>query len=159
MPDMEADLIGQYHQQFSGGPYWLGIAIGPGWMPIVAQACQEIQDALDMDDLQRFHWLQIKEKWGELTMYWGPRNRVVISAVSPGSIVEFETDKENTAGDMESDLSPATRAHITAIVTHARERASRTCEYCGATGTKRQWPCVAVMCDACTQRTGCRHGQ
>lgn len=150
---MDKNIINQYPQQFSGGPYWLGINIGPGWIPIVAHVCQEIQNMLSEDDLRKFHWIQIKEKWGRLTMYWGPKHQVIISAVCPEGVVEFESkaNDENQGDGMEADLSPAVRDRIMEIVEHAQELASRTCENCGTVGRLRPWPHVSVLCDKCNQ--------
>jgi hypothetical protein len=152
---MDKNIINQYPQQFSGGPYWLGINIGPGWIPIVAHVCQEIQNMLSEDDLRKFHWIQIKEKWGRLTMYWGPKHQVIISAVCPEGIVEFESvaNDGNQDDDMKADLSPAIRERIMEIITRAQERASKTCEYCGAEGSIRSWPHISVLCETCNQLT------
>lgn len=143
--DAEQEIIKQYPEQFSGAPHWLGINIDNGWLPIVAQACQEIQESLSTDDLRKFHWIQIKQKWGRLTMYWGPGHRVVISAVCPGGIVEFESETTHEPGAI--DLSPEVRDRIMAIVARAQFRASRTCENCGMAG--QMFHGTSILCVTC----------
>lgn len=149
----EYDIVARYSEQFSGAPHWFGIAIGPGWLPIFSQVCEEIQIALDPDELRKFYWIQIKQKWGRLTMYWGPRHPVFVSCVSPSGVVDFvptETD-ESINGTLENDVSPASRERVREIIQRAQFQASATCDECASVGHLRSRPSISVLCDACCQ--------
>jgi hypothetical protein len=51
-----------------------GLTCGEGWFPIIEQACTKIQEVLDKHPDMDFKWLQIKEKFGQLTLYGGFTN-------------------------------------------------------------------------------------
>lgn len=103
------DVIEWFPQQFTGATNWLGIAIEPGWMPIVVDACRQIQSALTPAELKNFHWIQIREDWGKLMMYWEPRHCVAVCIVSPVGGIGFvkTTDGSNTFHDQDDLASVA----------------------------------------------------
>lgn len=125
MTDNRHTLTDLYPQQFPWRRF-CGFRMGRGWKPIVEKACREIQQTLSTDDLRRFHWRQIKEKCGRLVMYFGP------PPMAPDT------------------LTPAARERAQEIVEYAQEEAERTCELCGAPGS-RDAEDIYVLCDACRE--------
>ncbi|MFA7268473.1 MAG: hypothetical protein WC073_03940 [Sterolibacterium sp.] len=148
---LENEIISKHPEQFHRGEIWLGIDIGDGWKTIVLDACRQVQVTLTADELHPFHWTQIKQKWGQLRMYWRPRSGVAICCTAPDGIIEFErvTQREISTGNGGNEISVATQERIRAIVDLAAERASVTCEICGEDGQLRHVGCVRVLCDAC----------
>lgn len=51
-----------------------GLTCGEGWFQIIEQACARIQEVLDKHPDMDFKWLQIKEKYGQLTLDGGFTN-------------------------------------------------------------------------------------
>ncbi len=165
------DVIEWFPQQFRGATHWLGMTIEPGWMPIVADVCQHIQSALTPAELERFHWIQIRQEWGKLALYWEPRHRVVVSPASPSASIKIDADVDDRdlfyADDSdfgpasaaksefdaviarEMDISAAARQKVEEIIVFAQRRATRTCEHCGAAGRLRHEPTINVLCDDC----------
>lgn len=148
---LERDIISKYPEQFSGGDIWLGIDIGDGWKTIVLDVCRQIKDTLTADELRPFHWTQIKQKWGQLRMYWRPRSGVAICCATPDRVTDFEhvTQREISTGNGGNEIPVATQERIRSIVDLAAERASVTCEICGEEGQLHHVGCVRVLCDAC----------
>jgi hypothetical protein len=60
-----------YAYQFTGPHIGLGMYLG--WIPLVVQACTAVDELLGPDK-RGFHWVQIKEKFGELRMYYEMEN-------------------------------------------------------------------------------------
>ena len=148
---LENEIISKHPEQFYGGEIWLGIDIGDGWKTIVLDACRQVEDTLTADELRPFHWTQIKQKWGQLRMYWRPRGGVAICCTAPDGITEFEyvTQREISTGNGGNEIPVATQERIRSIVDLAAKRASVTCEICGKEGQLRHVGCVRVLCDAC----------
>lgn len=84
-------------------------------MGLIEQACSEVHEALPRGQEHRFGWLQIKEKFGELRMYW---------AVS-------QTDEAGrvSASDLESDACWALASERIAKILETAERESRLIPY------------------------------
>lgn len=96
-----------------------GLACSEGWFPIIEQACARIQEILDKNPVE-FKWLQIKEKWGQLTL--------------------------NGAFTNEEEAIPA----VYDIIKEAQTDSLKVCEICGIRGkvtTKGIW--VRTLCNKC----------
>lgn len=116
-----------------------------GWFPLVAHACQQV-DALVRDDRfkHRFHFLQLKEKFGTLRMYWRARG--------VGNTLRVDLFSEAGVTSLESVPTGGTRDALVAreirnVVRAAEAASGRTCIVCGAAGTVRQGGWVLTLCD------------
>ena len=140
-----------YPAQFSGSPFWKGLGVDSGWLPIVDDVCRQIQAALSADELGRFHWLQIKQENGGLTMFWSPMYRAVMDPLGPHTCLDYESmrDIRWRFDECETDLDLATLRRIQKIIVNAKDRATNTCEHCGGAGTLRQLPSEDILCDRC----------
>lgn len=116
-----AKLETKYPEMFSQ-PYG-GIAVGPGWWPIIEVLCDQIHHHIKFKNEQRDRWnrgegcppvtiSQIKEKFGGLRFYYD-------------------------GGD------PA----IAGMVTMAESWAARSCEECGKPGKSRDGGWIRTLCD------------
>jgi hypothetical protein len=143
-------IADRFPEQFQGGPYFLGISIDAGWESIVSNACQAIQTALTEDELKLFHWIQIKEKFGGLNMYWGPHNTLPVTIIGHAQITNLEVESKHT----EPGFSPDTVATIRAIVERAGKKASKTCEVCGAEGRLYAGSYWRTLCDTHANEDG-----
>lgn len=111
-------LESKYPKMFSH-PYG-GVAVGPGWWPIIEVLCANIQSHIDWWNTNRGDRLivpqvvveQIKEKYGGLRFYY-------------------------QGGDDQ----------ISGMVRMAEAWAYRSCEDCGAPGKSRSGGWVKVLCD------------
>ena len=143
------EIIDQYPEQFQGGPYFLGISIDSGWTPIVLDACREIQERLTADELRRFHWIQIKEKFGGLKLYWGPDNTISVAIIEPATVHSLEIASDEPPG-----FTKPTVLAIREIVARACERAGRTCEICGGPGRLYADGYWQTLCEDCAAERG-----
>ena len=116
-----ARLESKYPERFSQ-PYG-GIAIGPGWWPIIEALCDQIHHHVKFKNEQRDRWnrgdgcppvvvSQIKEKFGGLRFYYD-------------------------GGD----------SAIAGMVTMAESWAARSCEECGKPGKRREGGWIRTLCD------------
>ncbi len=116
-----ARLESKYPEMFSQ-PYG-GIAIGPGWWPIIESLCAQIHHHVKFKNEQRDRWnrgegcepvkvTQIKEKFGGLRFYYD-------------------------GGD----------ATVDGMVRMAESWAIRSCEECGKPGRTRDGGWIRVLCD------------
>ena len=140
-----------YPAQFSGSTFWKGLGVDSGWGYLVDDVCRQIQAALTADELERFHWLQIKQESGGLTMFWGPMYRAVLDPLGPHTCLDYASRQEIRwrFDECETDLDLATISRIQKIIANARVRATYTCEHCGGAGTLRLHPSKDVLCDSC----------
>jgi len=114
--------------------YW-GIECWSGWLSIVLDAAIKMEALLTemmtngvaRDDLPGC--VQIKEKFGELRIYW----RAV-------------------------DGAPVT-PHMQEVIEDAARRAALTCTRCGAPGFTRPGLGIAPLCDACAETVRWQHKQ
>jgi hypothetical protein len=143
-------IIEQFPQQFEGGEYFLGISIDAGWHSIVIDACQQIQDSLSPSELELFAWVQIKEKFGGLQMYWGPHNVLSVTIIGPDNITNIEVESKSTA----PGFTQETVDKINGIVGEAQRRASQTCEICGDRGRIYQGAYWRTLCDQHAHKDG-----
>jgi len=140
-----------YPAQFSGSPSWKGLGIDSGWVPIVGDVCRQIQAALNANELERFHWLQIKQENCGLTMFWSPMYRTVLDPT--GLHTHLDCDSQSVIrwrfDECENAFDPATIRRVQGIIANAQDRAKNTCEHCGGAGTLRQHASEGVLCDGC----------
>lgn len=59
-----------------------GLECGDGWLPILDDLCTKLSDALKRDPGTQFRFMQVKEKWGALTMYYNGGNDEMRSLLS-----------------------------------------------------------------------------
>lgn len=130
----------QFPAQFDG-PYYLGTSIFDGWLPIVTEACQRIQDVLTPEEMERFSWAQIKEKFGGLQMYWHS-NRIPVSAIHPEGVSNFEVKVGR-----DDEVLDRIQAKVAPIIADAQRRAAKTCEICGGPGYLRPGGYWQTLCD------------
>jgi len=140
-----------YPAQFCGSPFWMGLGVDSGWVPIVDDVCRQIHAALTADELQKFHWLQIKQENGGLTMFWSPMYRAVMDPLGRHTCLDYDSQREIRwrFDECEVDLDLATVRRIQEIIANARVRATNACEHCGGAGTLRQQLSEDVLCDPC----------
>lgn len=118
----------QYAHQLEKGPHWLGIAVLPGWLPIVSALLARIDRELTPFELRRVRWAQIKQKWGGLRMYYhldGQLARLHMDLATPDALIHL----------VEGIDDPLT-LKIDRFIQDAAEKASNTCEICGEPGEK-----------------------
>jgi hypothetical protein len=140
-----------YPAQFSGSPFWKGLGVDSGWMPIVDDVCRQIQATLTANELQKFQWLQIKREKSGLTMFWSPMYRAVLDPLGPHTCLDYELQRviRWRFDECEPDLDLATIKRIHEIIANAEDRATNTCEHCGGAGIMRQHLSEDVLCDGC----------
>ena len=103
-----------------------------GWHPLVRGVCEQV--AVLAPDL---YWIQIKEKFGGLRMYF-PEGPLLADNVSTGEIIA------KLGGD-----TPLAQA-VSKIVDDAMSQSSHICAWCGSAGVRRReetW--IVTACDAC----------
>lgn len=138
-----AALKQRFPYQFRGMPYYM-VSIDPGWIEVIEEACARIDAALTESEKQIFRWLQIKEKFAGLRLYWegGPLH---VDFMHPEGRMHFEVDPTEPPR-----LSEAIRKEIAQIIAEAAGRAETLCQVCGKPGQLRQrengW--MITACDA-----------
>jgi hypothetical protein len=140
-------LKGRFRYQFRGlFPH--GFAVGQGWMPLVENLCTELDALFGPDERDAFTFLQIKEKFGGLRVYWRDL------AVHGRDVLAVLLDAPNVEPDLQafvlSRLTPMEASKVAAIgdcVRAAEKAAARTCEMCGAPGTLRRDQLLRTCCD------------
>jgi hypothetical protein len=67
-------LRARYPYQFSR-TFEYGLELPEGWRGIIEGTCEQVDALLEAENIPKrnFSWLQIKEKFGGLRMYWGRR--------------------------------------------------------------------------------------
>lgn len=102
-------------------------AFARGWFPIIVHSCEAIDALVRVDQYQhRFHWEQIKEKFGTLRLHWHARGRGVANASGRDGLVA---------------------AQIAEIVRAAEAQSAHTCIVCGSAGTLRPNGWALTLCD------------
>jgi hypothetical protein len=143
--DHPRDLQAAYPYQFAKPLREAAFEFARGWLPIVASACSEFDALVSADKYQhRFHWIQIKEKFGTLRLYWGARamRGMRIDVLKPTGVASL-IPKPHGKG---RDGAVATR--IAQIVREAEQRSAHACIVCGAPGVVRPGGWVLTLCDA-----------
>jgi hypothetical protein len=104
-----------------------GFEISDGWYPLLWSLFERLE--FELNGKNQFEILQVKEKWGDLTIYW--------SGFSRGENAEKLDDK--------------TFARIAHWIDHAEEVSSSICENCGRLGKRRGGSWVKTLCDVCEE--------
>ncbi|MDP3457043.1 hypothetical protein [Methyloversatilis sp.] len=150
-------LQDRFDEQFRG-PHYLGTSIHAGWKPVVERALERVREALTPEEMAAFHWVQIKEKFGHLRMYWNSAV-VPISLMSEDGVEEIAIDTSFDKGlsdkspvnevtsEHEISILTALRQKIDVIVQAAESEARRTCHCCGQPGRLYYGGCWATLCD------------
>lgn len=137
------------HEMFPSlfdGEYYLGTSIGNGWRQIVINMCQQIQDSLSKDDHERFSFIQIKEKFARLTVYFRPTNTIPVSLI--GGENGFTNIEVPVAPEHEEpSLTTEGRGVVDKAIDEAERKASRTCEICGGEGRMYSEGYWCIRCD------------
>lgn len=97
-----------------------GLQCAEGWFQIIEQACTRIQEVLDKHPAMDFKWLQIKEKYGQLTLNGG------------------FTNEEGAPNEVAN------------IIKEAQRESLKICEICGKEGelaTEYVW--IRTLCNGC----------
>jgi hypothetical protein len=140
-------LKGRFRYQFRGlFPH--GFAIGQGWMPIVEKLCIDLHALLGPDERDAFTFLQIKEKFGGLRVYW--RDLAVHGRDELAVLLDAPNVDPELRAFVFSRLEPMGASKVAAIrdcVRAAEKAAARTCEMCGAPGTLRRDQLLRTCCD------------
>lgn len=140
-------LKGRFRYQFRGlFPY--GFAVGQGWMPIIETLCSDLDTLLGPDDRDAFTFLQMKEKFGVLRVYWRDlalhaRDELALDLGAPNV-------QPVLRAFVLSRLTPMEASKVAAIgdcIRAAETTAARTCEMCGAPGTLRSEQLLRTCCD------------
>jgi len=137
-------------------PYMFARPIDPwafsfarGWFPIIVRACNAI-DALVRDDKyqHRFHWVQTKEKFGTLRLYWHARGMkgARVDLVTPTDVRSAVPVPEGKGRD------GLVATQIWRIVRAAEEESAHTCIVCGAAGILRRGEWFLTLCDEHAQK-------
>ncbi|MBL8474602.1 MAG: hypothetical protein JNK71_00830 [Methyloversatilis sp.] len=151
----------RYSEQFQD-PQYIGTSIPPGWNHVVERALERVRDALTPEEMAAFQWVQIKEKFGRLCMYWNSAV-VSVSLISEDGVrrVAIDTSVEDDQTDDDSEESEdikvasedgkrmlaVLREKVDAIVQVAEIEARRTCQCCGEPGRLYYGGCWATLCD------------
>ena len=109
------------------GQVRLGIAIGPGWIPLVVEACTKIKEQiLDKNPGLIVQFVQIKEKFGGLRMY---TRAASIDLTTGLPVLTDEFGSPVLLPEHESAISL-----LNSIINEAEDKAAAVCEVCGDTG-------------------------
>ena len=112
------------------GQVRLGISVGPGWIPLIVEACTQIKEQiLDKNPGLLIQFVQIKEKFGGLRMY------TRAASVDPQTGLPVMTDEFGSPILLpEHELAIAL---LHTIIEEAENKAAQTCEVCGNAGEHR----------------------
>lgn len=131
-----------------------GLSIEPGWFGIIERVCEQVDDIVTKENVSKncFSWLQVKEKFGGLSMYWSrpwnpPSNGGTNRYFNRLGGMNFEegTSQEEiemvTLAIAKASMVPEAASDlISAIVRAADDEARQTCQFCGAPGAERELP-------------------
>ncbi len=157
----------RFAYQFSR-TFAFGLSIEPGWLPIIMRVCEQVDDVMTKGNVSKncFSWLQVKEKFGGLCMYWSrpwnpPSNAGYNRYFNRLGAFDFEEGISKDEIELVT-LAIATACmvpesvseQITKIIRAAEVEASETCQFCGKAGTSRElqdgW--LVTACEAHSRR-------
>ncbi len=108
----------RFPYQFEGDN--IGLSMTHGWEPTFEKLCEDI-DTLLGDDKRKFHWTQLKEKFGSARFHWA-----VVNARTP----------------------PELQKTISALVGAAQAKTQHMCVVCGQLGQiDYSQPHMLMLCD------------
>lgn len=135
--------------QFRAYPYMfagqtLELAMSAGWYAPFVQLCAEIDAALG-EHKHGFHWVQLKEKFGQPRWYWEMEDE----AGMQGDLwLDLQVGDPRQRMTFCKEVTGELRARIRALVDAATEMCSQRCMDCGAPALGyviRGW--VMVLCE------------
>jgi hypothetical protein len=125
-------LMARFHYQFEGQGI-IGYEFYPGWMPVLAQACEAIDQVLG-EDKRGFHWVQLKEKFGTGRFYYAfakaDRAPQRVDIIGAGRLQAFATHPMAEDGVEKA---------IFEIVREAEAATCSRCMVCGAPATVKSY--------------------
>ena len=125
--------------QMFAGPV-IGLEFYKGWFPDFVRLCFEV-DALLGDERHRFHWDQLKEKFGGYRMHFIFRFR----PLQPGSINDYDEPDEDEE-IAESKKLTAIRDQIRSTIEDCAATMFSKCCICGDPGTSTGYGWLRVLC-------------
>lgn len=125
------EVKAKYPRLFDGRD--IGTDVSPGWWPALIEAFEGISALLEQHPNVVCSILQIKEKFGTLRVY---------SRTHAGSLGIDEDGGEQFV-PVPEDL----RRKIHGILDLADVRTSKTCEYCGKPGERRNTGWIKTLCN------------
>ena len=116
----------------------IGHEVQLGWTDVFGQVCQEVDQLLGPDP-RRFHWTQLKEKFGSARWYYSlerlpgeliERPRVTFSSFNPadGSVTRLNPTDSVIVHKSVSD-------RIAAVIQAGQDKTSTICIICGDAGS------------------------
>lgn len=140
------ELKARYPYQFEGKH--IGRHVYPGWMEVFAELCFQVDKLLSEqapDLKERFHWVQLKEKFGAGRFYYKlndrfelrldaqmpakPPDPALIQSILLGTYVD-EDEKPDPQKERESEVL----VKIQHLAMAAESKTTRMCLICGAPG-------------------------
>lgn len=123
-----SELVSRYKYMFEGEN--IGISITRGWYKIFSDLCEAIDTELGADK-QKFHWVQVKEKFGSARFYHrfgATKQQMRIDVISPDGVVSLKAASR--------PLSPKNKKQeiqkrIGEMISKAEGLTSDSCIICG----------------------------
>jgi hypothetical protein len=95
-------LIKDYPNWCGNGRKYVGFEFGDGWLPIIKEMFDEL--VVLTKDTPKFRINQIKEKFGQLTVYFSGGNEAIKEAIDRAEVKCYETcDRCGDKGVMRND--------------------------------------------------------
>lgn len=106
-----------------------GASVGPGWIPLLVELCEKIDEILKQHPDLRFHVDQVKEKFGTLRFYASTYSEAMTK--EDGRPYQMVTNPEHESA----------KNKIYDLITEAETKSEVICEYCSDPGklTGRTW--------------------
>lgn len=114
------ELRSRYPYQFSGP--WLEIEVAKGWIPLFAQLCADVDQALGADTYG-FYWSQIKEKFGSARFYYRFGEREPVPS-------DYRPDRDSSRNYQQVVME------VFDLTEQAEEATLSTCLACCKTGSR-----------------------
>jgi len=101
---------------------YIGLSMTHGWEPMFVKLCEDI-DALLGDDKRKFHWTQLKEKFGSARFHWSMDNaRIASDLINPERLA------------IAKQAATSLREKIALLVGEAQAKTQHMCVVCGQPG-------------------------
>lgn len=114
------ELRARYPYQFSG--HWLEIEVAKGWMPLFAQLCEDVDQALGANTYG-FYWRQIKEKFGSARFYYRFGEREPVPS-------DYRPDRDHSRNYQQVDMA------VCDLTEQAEDATLSACLACGKPGSR-----------------------
>jgi hypothetical protein len=136
-------LKARFPYQFAGQN--IGLSISRGWFPLFEQLCEDIDRTLG-EDKRKFHWTQLKEKFGSARFYFslGGKSAVFVDMINPDA---GEASTFVLPAKVRDEEMAALHRQITSLVDAATAKTHDLCIVCGAPGAQdRHDQYLLVLC-------------